>query len=81
MENAKFGVVFSSGSSVTAMLMQTLQPGDHVISVDDVYGGTFRYFTKISSVMGINTTFAETNHTDITKCITERTKVPTTKVR
>ena len=45
-ENAQFGIAFSSGSAATASLIQTLETGSHVISIDDVYGGTQRQFKK-----------------------------------
>lgn len=46
-ENGKYCVAFSSGSAVSASIIQTLKTGDHVISIDDVYGGTRRQFSKI----------------------------------
>lgn len=49
LEGAKYGVAFSSGSATTGTLMSLLQTGDHVISIDDVYGGTNRYFSRIAA--------------------------------
>jgi len=49
-EGGKFGLAFASGLSATATLIQLLRPGDEVISADDVYGGTRRYFSKIAAV-------------------------------
>lgn len=48
LEKAKYGLAFASGSSVTATIINMLKSGDHVISVDDVYGGTNRYFRKVA---------------------------------
>jgi len=48
-EGGKYGLAFASGLAATATLIHLLQPGDHVICADDVYGGTRRYFTKIIS--------------------------------
>jgi len=49
LEKATYGLAFASGSSVTASIINTLTSGDHVISVDDVYGGTNRYFRKVAA--------------------------------
>jgi cystathionine gamma-lyase len=46
-ENAKFCVAFSSGSAATSAVIHLLNHGDHVLCVDDVYGGTQRYFRRI----------------------------------
>jgi len=53
------GIAFSSGSAVTAAVVTMLDAGSHVISVNDVYGGTYRYFTKVASTNGIQTTFVD----------------------
>ena len=47
VENAKYGVAFASGLAATAAIMATLNSGDHIICIDDVYGGTQRYFRKV----------------------------------
>ena len=46
----KFSLAFSSGSATTATLLQSLDKDAHVLSVNDVYGGTFRYMTKVSNL-------------------------------
>lgn len=46
-ENGKYAVAFSSGSAAGAAIVQTLNSNDHVISIDDVYGGTQRQFRRI----------------------------------
>ena len=46
-ENGKYAVAFSSGSAAGAAIVQTLNSSDHVISIDDVYGGTQRQFRRI----------------------------------
>lgn len=53
MEGAKFGAAFGSGLAATMTLIQTLKAGDEVVSIDDVYGGTQRYFNKIATKFGI----------------------------
>ncbi|GAA4309438.1 cystathionine gamma-synthase [Mucilaginibacter gynuensis] len=53
LENAKFGLAFSSGMGATDAVMKLLQPGDEVITGDDLYGGSYRIFTKIFANYGI----------------------------
>lgn len=57
MEGAKYGLAFASGSATTATIVNSLQKGAHLISVNDVYGGTYRYFTKVAVHLGIETSF------------------------
>ncbi|KAI7849290.1 Cys/Met metabolism PLP-dependent enzyme-domain-containing protein [Circinella umbellata] len=59
LEKGKHGVAFSSGSSVTATVLSMVGAGSHVLSVNDVYGGTYRYFTKVAPVNGIETSFVD----------------------
>ena len=47
LENAKYGVAFSSGLAAVDAIIKLLEPGDEVISTNDLYGGTYRLFTKI----------------------------------
>jgi len=48
LENGRYGLAFASGSATTATIVHLLQAGDHVISIDDVYGGTNRYFSRVA---------------------------------
>ncbi|MGE0328749.1 MAG: PLP-dependent aspartate aminotransferase family protein [Polyangiaceae bacterium] len=59
LEGGTHGFAFASGSAATLTLLHTLKPGDHVVSGDDVYGGTFRLFDKVMKPMGLNTTFVD----------------------
>lgn len=54
IENGKYGLAFSSGVAATDAVIKLLQPGDEVIAAADMYGGTYRLFTKIFSRFGIN---------------------------
>lgn len=49
LEKAKFGLAFASGSATTATIINMLNSGDHVITIDDVYGGTNRYFNRVAT--------------------------------
>jgi cystathionine beta-lyase/cystathionine gamma-synthase len=53
IENGKFGLAFSSGVAATDAVIKLLQPGDEVIAANDMYGGTYRLFTKIFEKFGI----------------------------
>src|ERR1700754_2252181 len=53
IENGKFGLAFSSGVAATDAVLKLLQPDDEVIAANDMYGGTYRLFTKIFEKFGI----------------------------
>lgn len=53
IENGKFGLSFGSGMAATDAVAKLLQPGDEVIVSNDLYGGTYRIFTKIFANYGI----------------------------
>ncbi|MCM2277792.1 MAG: cystathionine gamma-synthase [Oligoflexia bacterium] len=59
LENAKHALAFASGLATTDCILHTLKPGDHVVSCDDVYGGTFRIFDKVYKRLGIEFTFVD----------------------
>ncbi|KAF9445354.1 hypothetical protein P691DRAFT_777640 [Macrolepiota fuliginosa MF-IS2] len=53
-------LAFASGSATTATVLQSLGPGAHIVSVNDVYGGTFRYMTRVAKEnQGLETTFVD----------------------
>lgn len=53
IENGRFGLAFSSGVAATDAVIKLLKPGDEVIAANDMYGGTYRLFTKIFEKFGI----------------------------
>src|SRR6476646_4290206 len=53
IENGKFGLVFSSGVAATDAVIKLLKPGDEVIAAADMYGGTYRLFSKVFQKFGI----------------------------
>jgi cystathionine beta-lyase/cystathionine gamma-synthase len=53
LENAQFGLAFSSGVAATDAVIKLLSPGDEVIAGNDMYGGTYRMFTHIFAKFGI----------------------------
>lgn len=59
-ENLPSALAFASGSAVTQAIVSSLvKSNGHIISVNDVYGGTYRYLTKVAVNSGISTTFLE----------------------
>ena len=57
LEGADHGLAYSSGLGATTTIMHLLEPGDHVISVNDVYGGTYRLFSQVYEPKGYRFTF------------------------
>lgn len=47
LDGAKYGLCFGSGLGATTAIVHLLNSGDHIVSVDDLYGGTYRYFNKV----------------------------------
>ncbi|PPQ68544.1 hypothetical protein CVT26_003353 [Gymnopilus dilepis] len=53
-----YGLAFASGSATTATVLQALGPNAHIVSVNDVYGGTFRYIRRVAAEnQGLEATF------------------------
>lgn len=76
LENAKHGIAFSSGVAGIDAIMKGLRPGDHVVASDDLYGGTFRLFTKVFEPLGLNFTFVDMTDLDATAAaVTDATKL------
>ena len=59
VENGKHGIAFASGCATTDAVLHLLSAGDHVVACDDLYGGTYRLFTKVLARFGIEFTFAD----------------------
>ncbi len=77
LEDAKYGLAFSSGlAAETTLLLSLLENGDHVVAGEDLYGGTRRLLTSVMARFGIRTTFTDVTDADnVRKCITDRTKI------
>jgi cystathionine gamma-lyase len=76
LENAKYGLAFSSGMGATDAVMKLLQPGDEVITGNDLYGGSYRIFTKIYMKYGIKFHFLDLSKPEnIEQYINEKTKL------
>ena len=59
LEGAKFGLCFSSGMAATSTVIEALNPGDHVLCSNDLYGGTYRVFTKVFARFGMTFSFVD----------------------
>ena len=57
LENARYGLAFSSGMAATSAVLSVLRPGQHVIAGDDLYGGTYRIFERVLRPMGVDFTY------------------------
>lgn len=76
LENGKYGLCFASGLAAMDAILKLLSAGDHVISTNDLYGGSYRLMTKVFGKYGINFSFidlSEANH--LGKHITPQTKM------
>jgi cystathionine beta-lyase/cystathionine gamma-synthase len=59
LEGAKHGIAFGSGCAATTAVLLMLKSGDHVLSGDDLYGGTFRIFDKVMKQFGLDASFID----------------------
>ena len=76
IESGKFGFAFGSGLAAMDAVLKLLKPGDEIISTDDLYGGSYRLFTKIFEDFGLKFHFVEMdNPQNIEKVINRNTKL------
>lgn len=76
LENGQWGLCFSSGMGAIDTLIKLLKPGDEVIATNDLYGGTYRIFTKVYENYGVKFHFTDLgNAENFNKLINENTKM------
>jgi len=76
LEGAGWGLCFASGLAATNALLDRLAPGDHVVAGNDLYGGTYRIFTKVFERYGVRFTFVDTTDAArVRAALEERTRV------
>lgn len=76
IENGTHGFAFGSGLAATDSVMKLMNPGDEIIAMDDLYGGSYRMFTRIYERYGLKFEFVDmTNVSNIEKKITDKTKL------
>ncbi|XP_035306536.1 cystathionine gamma-lyase [Cricetulus griseus] len=76
LDGAKHSLAFASGLAATVTIIHLLKAGDEVICIDDVYGGTSRYFRRVASEFGLKISFVECSKTKLLEeAITPQTKL------
>ena len=76
LEEGKHALAFASGLAAETTLMTVLKAGDHVVCMDDVYGGTYRLFTQVFANYGLRFSFVDARDlTAVRKAITKSTKM------
>ena len=76
LENANYGLCFSSGMGASDAVIKLLKPGDEVIATNDIYGGSYRMFTKVFAHFGIVFHFVNMyDITNINQYINNKTKM------
>jgi cystathionine beta-lyase/cystathionine gamma-synthase len=76
IENGKYGLCFASGSAATDAVIKLLNPGDEVIAANDMYGGTYRMFTKIFQKYGLKFHFINMQDAnEVSKYVNKNTKL------
>ncbi len=76
LEEADSCACFSSGVAAIDAIIKTLKPGDHVLSTNDLYGGTYRLFRQVFEPYGIEFSFVDmTNLEEVKASIKESTKI------
>lgn len=76
LEEAKHGMAFGSGMAAVDAVLSLLRPGDHVVSIKTIYGGTFRLFEKVYVPRGVTFTYVDGTQVDeFTKALQPNTKL------
>lgn len=76
LEDGRFGLAFSSGCAAAMGVLSLLTPGDEILAVSDIYGGTYRIFERILRPLGIKANYVYTEDIeDFEKLQTQNTKI------
>ena len=76
IENGKHGLAFSSGLSAIDAVLKLFEPGDEIISTNDLYGGSYRLFDKVFKKFGLKFIFSDLQDIEeISGLITNKTKM------
>ena len=76
IENGKYALAFSSGVAATDSVIKLLNPGDEVIAASDMYGGSYRLFTKVWERYGIKFIYVDTSDAaNVLAAVTANTKL------
>lgn len=76
LEGGEFGIAFASGCAATATILHMLSPDAHVVSGDDIYGGTYRLFTRVMDDRALDFTFVDMTDLDTFEAaLTDKTEL------
>ena len=76
LEDGRYGLAFASGMAAITAAAYLLNPGDHVVLPDDVYGGTYRLFVRVLERYGIVSTFVDmTDLTRVSSALSPKTRL------
>jgi cystathionine gamma-lyase len=76
LEGAEYGSAFASGMAATAGVLNLLSAGDHVVVTDDLYGGTYRLFSRVLARYGLEFTYVDMSDVEaVRKAIRPNTKL------
>jgi len=76
LENGTFGICFSSGLAAMDAILKLLNPGDEIISTNDLYGGSYRLMRRVYEKFGLKSTFIDMpNIKEVEKAISKKTKL------
>lgn len=76
LEEAQYGLAFASGLAAINNVLNILRSGDHVVACRDLYGGSYRIFTKLYAKLGIDFTFVDPSRLeDIEAAFTDKTRL------
>lgn len=64
LENGRYGLAFASGLAAESAVLSLLSAGDHIVSCDDLYGGTYRIFDRIMSRYNVETSYVTANRVE-----------------
>lgn len=76
LENGQYGLCFASGVAAIDAIIRLFKPGDEIIAASDIYGGSYRIFTKMFAPLGIKFHFVSMNKPEnIERLVNSRTKL------
>ncbi|MBV8532008.1 MAG: cystathionine gamma-synthase, partial [Candidatus Eremiobacteraeota bacterium] len=76
LEDARHAVAFSSGMAATSAVLHLLSAGDHAVVSDDLYGGTYRLFSRVLTRYGMHFTYVDMTDADaVRSAMTAQTKL------
>jgi cystathionine beta-lyase/cystathionine gamma-synthase len=64
LENGRYGLAFASGMAAELTITQLLRSGDHIVAGDDLYGGTYRLFSRVLEQYGVTFSSVDTTNVD-----------------